>query len=664
MLSSRPAFRERLSVTNMSVTNQSMTNKSVLLIIVALVCVLLQSCGGSSNGSNFQSSTTTNPAPGISLVAISIAPATGLIAIGESRQLIATGTYNDGSQQILGSQVTWRSNSGSAADNVAVNTSGLATGRSLGSSVVTASVGPVVGVLQLIVDTNGYSSNSIAVMSVPFKNSMVDAVYLPQSQAKTEGAYAVQEVNLDADAFSNVLPVPDALLASVPMPAGYVPNATIGYQSGALVAVISYTSPKVLVIDASNVSTDVASNTVVDSFSAPVTKSATINGTTCMICAGVVDPQTGKLVLSTAQGYYSMDLVSGAFTQIPFTPAPAPALNFTLNPAATNPYILNADPGAGQIQILNLSTNVVTAVNSGITTPVASAIDLATDYAAVVDGATNNISLVNLVSPEIPVITPVFGVGICGTPNVLNMAAMAVVQSLNGPGGGTLFTSQTGGSCTGYQTWPTANSIALDPTNIIYWYGPMPPTPDGKDFANGTDPNAITTFNDVRGANDYGVLVDANQQWIARVNLAFVNSLNQPLFLPGGALIPPENLCTGVFECPNSVVYFPSPNTAITVSVNNISFGSDAVGTQTAAVPVTLANIGQQQLFPVIAIQGANASDFSIFTSSCTDTLLMQTSCGINIVFAPTATGARSATLNITTQGEGTLSVALSGTGT
>jgi len=384
-----------------------------------------------------------------------------------------------------------------------------------------------------------------------------------------------------------------------------------------------------------------------------------------MICAGLVDPETGKLILSTAQGYYSMDFVTGAFTQIPFTPAPAAALNFTLNPTGTPPYLFSTDPDTGNIQILNLSANTVTTVNSGVTTPVSTALDLATGYAAVVDGATNSMSLVNLVAPASPVVTPVTGVGVCGSPNLMNMVAMAVGQNATGPGGGSLFTSQTGGSCAGFQGWPTVNSVALEADNIVaYWYGPMPDTPDNKAFVNGSDPNAIATFNDVRGSSDYGVLVDANQQWIARINLGFVSSIVEtPIPLPAGEVIPAETLCTGVFECPDSVVYFPSPNTAITASVNNIAFGSVAVGTQTAAVPVTLANVGQLQLFPVIAIQGADAGDFSIFTTSCTETLLQQTSCGINIIFTPTTVGPRSATLNITTGGEGALSVNLSGSG-
>jgi hypothetical protein len=192
----------------------------------------------------------------------------------------------------------------------------------------------------------------------------------------------------------------------------------------------------------------------------------------------------------------------------------------------------------------------------------------------------------------------------------------------------------------------------------------MPATPDGKPFVNGSDPNAIATFNDVYKNSNYGLLVDANQQWIARINLGFPLSISEtPVSLPSGLPVPPDYLCSGITACPNTVVFLPTPNTAITVSLNNINFGSVAVGTQTAPIALTLANIGAIDVFPVIAIQGTNAGDFSLI-SSCTDTLLTHTNCGLNVLFTPSATGTRSATLSITTGGEGSQTVALSGTGT
>ena len=642
----------------------TLTGKFLSLALMTLACAVLQSCSGASNPN--YTSTSVNPAPGISLVSISITPATSLISLAESRQLFATGTYSDGSQIDISSEVTWRASSSSSAINfVAVNPGGLATGRAIGASVITATLGPVVGALQLTVDTNGYTTGTTAILSVPYKTTIVDAAYLPQSQALTQGAYAVQEVNLDADQFSDVLPVPNALLASIPMPAGYVPNVTVANQSKFLVAVISYSSPAVQIIDASNIPSDVASNLVIATFTAPVSQTVTLNGIQCIICAAMVNPLTGNLLLSTAQGFYTLDMVAGTFAPIAFTPTPAPAANFSLNTTATNPYILSAVPGTSQLQILNLTTNAVTTLNSGLTTPGASVIDLVTDYGTIVDTQTNNQSLVNLANSQSPVFTPVADLGTCSTPVFLNMAAMAVSATVT-PSDAihTLFTSQTSGSCAGFQIWPSSTSTALNAPDITYWYGPMPATPDSKPFLNGSDPNAIATFNDVYKNSNYGLLVDANQQWIARINLGFPLSISEtPVSLPSGLPVPADYLCSGIAACPNTVVFLPTPNTAITVSLNNINFGSVAVGTQTAPIALTVANIGAIDVFPQIAIQGINAGDFSLI-SSCTDTLLTHTNCGLNVLFTPSATGTRSATLSITTGGEGSQTVALSGTGT
>ena len=109
-----------------------------------------------------------------------------------------------------------------------------------------------------------------------------------------------------------------------------------------------------------------------------------------MVCAAVVNPTTDQLVLSTAQGYYTMDLVAGTFTALPFTTAPSPSPNFTLNPVAAAPYILSASPKAGELQILDLNTHGLSTVSSGLSVPGATAIDLITNYAAVVDADTNS----------------------------------------------------------------------------------------------------------------------------------------------------------------------------------------------------------------------------------------------------------------------------------
>jgi hypothetical protein len=652
--------------------------KALVLPFMAVALTVLQGCGGTSTP-NYPDATVNNPGSGVTLQAIKITPPTSLISLAENRQLVAIGVYSDGTSADVSSQVAWTASSApSTTSNVAVSSKGLATGMAIGLSVITATAGNVTGAIQLTVDTNGYTSGTTAVLSVPYKSTVVDAAYLPQSLNTIQGAYAVQEVNLDADSFSNVLPVPVALLASIPMPKGFVPNVTVANQSNALVAVISYASPNVQIIDASNIPTDLNDNLVVNTFTAPVSQSITINGITCMICAAVVNPLTNQLVLSTAQGFYTLDMVKGTFTAIPFSPAPALTANFSINPAGVSPYILSASAFTGEVQVLDLTTNAVTTANSGLTAPSAASINLLINYASIIDGDALNQSIVDLSNPQSPQFSVAPNLGVCaGSPSLLNMEAVTVSPSATVNNAiQSLLITQTSGDCVGVQLWPLVGAVTgeLQPSDILYGYGTMPTTPDGSQFLNGSDPNTIATFNDVLSGShtSFGVLVDANQQWVARVNLGAALSGSNIAVGNGDTPLPagqpfsvPPGLCTGGNFCPApSVLYLPTPSTAVTVSVPSISFGSVSVGTATPAISVIEANIGTSELNNQISVQGANASDFSLFYT-CGLTILPHSNCSIGVAFTPSATGARAATLSITVSGAANpLTVALAGTGT
>ena len=79
---------------------------------------------------------------GPSLLSITITPAVFSIASGQSKQLSALGVYSDGSSQDVTSQVTWNSLSTAYAT---VDSSGLVTGVSAGSSTITATIGSTHG---------------------------------------------------------------------------------------------------------------------------------------------------------------------------------------------------------------------------------------------------------------------------------------------------------------------------------------------------------------------------------------------------------------------------------------------------------------------------------------------------------------------------------------
>jgi len=105
--------------------------------------------------------------------------------------------------------------------------------------------------------------------------------------------------------------------------------------------------------------------------------------------------------------------------------------------------------------------------------------------------------------------------------------------------------------------------------------------------------------------------------------------------------------------------------TDVKLSVTAVSFGSETVGTKSAAKTVTVTNVSTTTALSIssIAITGTNAGDFAQ-TNTCGTSLAAGKSCTIKITFKPTAKGARSASVHITDNGGASpQAIALSGTG-
>jgi len=84
------------------------------------------------------------------------------------------------------------------------------------------------------------------------------------------------------------------------------------------------------------------------------------------------------------------------------------------------------------------------------------------------------------------------------------------------------------------------------------------------------------------------------------------------------------------------------------LSPTSLTFGSQNVGTTSAAQPMTLSNPGSTALSVTsIALTGTNSGDFAQ-TNTCGTSVAAASSCTINVTFKPTATGTRTATLTVT----------------
>lgn len=107
-----------------------------------------------------------------------------------------------------------------------------------------------------------------------------------------------------------------------------------------------------------------------------------------------------------------------------------------------------------------------------------------------------------------------------------------------------------------------------------------------------------------------------------------------------------------------------APQPSISVDATALTFGSQTVGSTSAAQAVTLTNSGAATLtFASFTLTGAAAGDFTR-GGTCAGTLAAGASCSVSFTFTPAAVGARSATLTIASDasnGSAVLSLAGSG---
>lgn len=122
------------------------TKFSLSSLLLAPVLAVLTACGGGGGGSTTTTTPPTTTTP--TLQSIAVTPVNSTIPIGTTQQMVATGTYSDGKITPLTTGVTWAAR-GSVVS--VVYTSGLVTGKAVGTDTVTATVGTVVGQTDLTV---------------------------------------------------------------------------------------------------------------------------------------------------------------------------------------------------------------------------------------------------------------------------------------------------------------------------------------------------------------------------------------------------------------------------------------------------------------------------------------------------------------------------------
>ena len=109
----------------------------------------------------------------------------------------------------------------------------------------------------------------------------------------------------------------------------------------------------------------------------------------------------------------------------------------------------------------------------------------------------------------------------------------------------------------------------------------------------------------------------------------------------------------------------PPPAPAVSLSAASLAFGSQNMGSTSAAKTVTLSNTGDAALSVTsVGLTGTNSGDFAQ-TNTCGTSVAANANCSVNVTFTPKAVGSRTAAVSVVDNASGSPhSISLSGTGT
>ena len=218
----------------------------------------------------------------------------------------------------------------------------------------------------------------------------------------------------------------------------------------------------------------------------------------------------------------------------------------------------------------------------------------------------------------------------------------------------------------------TAPAVTLAPSSLAFASQPVGAHSGAQSVSlsnSGTAPLTVSSVA-VTGANagDFG---ESGSCPMAPATLAVNASCTiSVMFGPtaAGARVAALQITDSAAGSPQTVALSGTGMTAapvVTVAPANAMFGAQEVGSTSSAQSMTLTNTGNAALsISTIALSGANAGDFGQ-TSTCPASLAAGAACSIAVVFAPTRTGTRTASVQVTDNaGDSPQSVGLSGTGT
>jgi 6-phosphogluconolactonase (cycloisomerase 2 family)/uncharacterized protein YjdB len=539
----------------------------------------------------------------ISLSSIAITPNPASVAVGSTQQLTATGTYSDASTADISSQVTWNSMTPAVAT---ISSTGLATGVTLGTSNITATLGTI--------------QSPVDVLSVT--PPLLSITVNPPNPTIAAGG------TVFFTATGTFLGGGTAPLPNVTWTSGTSATATI-LANGIAVSQAAGSSTITATLNGIH-------GTTLLTVQAAVARSAYVSSTS--------DSNTVTYVLKTSSASF-LPIASANLRNAPSQGIPDPSGRFVFLIAANDIFTANADAVTGRL--FSLASTLSTSVNSnfGVVDPTGQYLYVASSQ---VSTTTLEPYLINLADGSLS------HIGAAGLSVGTNLISVIVDRSGkylyaidNGSAKVFAFSIGTGGVLTALATpsYPTGTSPqypAIDPTNT-HLYIPNQGTGTSGDSIsvytiNNADgsltPLASSPFSLASGSGPTFAAVEATGKF-----LYVTNAINNTISgLPITAGVPGTDVAGSPFATGVTPVGIAIDPTNMTLAVANLSgnsismFGLNAAtGVLTpAAVPqvespagVFFINYGIGVTTPSVspgAVFAANAGsgDISAFTSSAT----------------------------------------------
>lgn len=380
------------------------------------------------------------------------------------------------------------------------------------------------GLLQIAVQNPGSAGNTnpVSILSQPASPSGSSSIAVLNGQATDSNgktvsgnlAYVAQStanqvavVNLDAGAEINTWT----------LPSGFNPTAVAANPAQNTVVAVSGASPQLAVLDAGK-------GTILHTWPVAVTGAAQFSDGSCQICGIVVDADRNLALLSTASGYFTVDLGSGAATQVAaIPPGENPSENFSYDPATQRLYAPWYTGTSAGVRVINVATRTSTpfTLPSGTAFSLGTQLDAATldqvtGYGIVSDEATGQFTALNLNNQT------------TGSNSVSAPASQFSITTACGGGWegaaiepyNHLALLTNSGGCIAAAALPQASASGNPAApSSVRWSLLGTAGPDGVNWTNAAMPHAAATYLDVNGKS-WGLALRQDQSMLVKVDLA------------------------------------------------------------------------------------------------------------------------------------------------